>query len=564
MRSSSGSETSQTPAPSVFHSLALSLFLWLFAVVAVAFGTYTWLNARITSKQWQETTHTFALRFSELIQRSIHQGMLVNRKDDVQHILEAVAGEPGMEGLRIYDKGGTVVFSSRVEEIGSQADRRAEACAVCHDGSPPLRFVPTADQVRVFSHPGDGHRIFGLIQPIANEPACAREGCHVSPGEQAILGVLDVKISLAEADQRLATTRRLSAGAAVLVALLAGAVSAVFIDRMVRRPVRTLIAGTERVARGDLEGTIPVASGNEIGHLAQAFERMTGDLARAREDNERWASTLEQKVVEKTEELSRAQRQVVHMEKMASLGQLAATVAHELNNPLAGILNYARLAERSLLEGEKAGTDPEAWARDRADLLRFMEVIERESGRCGSVVKNLLLFARRSGSELDVQPLGPIVERALAITRHHLDIAGITVTADLGAGAALLACDGGQIEQALVALIVNAVEAMSTGGQLTVRTAETAEEVLIAVTDTGPGIPAGDLPHIFEPFYTTKTETDGAGLGLAVVYGIITRHGGTVEVEAEAGRGTTFSLHLPRAGGGAGGGAGRGAGGDHG
>ena len=251
-------------------------------------------------------------------------------------------------------------------------------------------------------------------------------------------------------------------------------------------------------------------------------------------------------MVEKTDELSRAQRQVVHMEKMASLGKLAATVAHELNNPLAGILNYAKLIDRTLKEG---GDDPE----EQREVGRFLSVIEKESTRCGAIVKNLLLFARRSGAELALHPVNPIVERAVMLIRHHLEMSGIQLETRLAAGDVRLVCDADQVQQALVALLVNAVEAMSGGGTLTVEAAAVEGEggeagggaVALTVADTGVGIPPDALPHIFEPFFSTKDGTSGAGLGLAVVYGIVHRHGGTIDVDSAPGRGTRFRMVLP-------------------
>lgn len=523
-------------------SLSLNLVFWLLGVVVLAFGGYAALDARITARQWEDNLEAWALTISNLIADSTHHSMLLNRKEDVPYIIQAIAAEPGVEGVRIYDKQGAIIVSADAAEVGRQVDLKAEACVVCHAAGEPLGAVPEDRRVRVYRDAA-GRRVLGLIHPIANAAACSTADCHAHAPETTVLGVLDVKVSLAEADARLASTRRLSFTAAVVIALAVGLVSAAFIDRTVRRPVQGLITGTERIAQGDLEAEIPVPRGDEVGRLAEAFNRMTADLRRARRENEEWSRKLERKVVEKTEELSRAQRQVIHMEKMASLGKLAATVAHELNNPLAGILNYARLVERGLVEGRGAEG---GGAEDRDEMARSLGVIQQESRRCGEIVRNLLAFSRRSGAELALHRLHAVVERALLIVRHLLELRGIEVVTDLAAGDDGLVCDADQLQQALVALLVNAAEAMDEGGTLTVATREAGERLELTVTDTGVGIPAEDLPHIFEPFFSSKKETSGAGLGLAVVYGIVRRHGAEIETESALGRGTTFRLLLPR------------------
>jgi two-component system NtrC family sensor kinase len=522
----------------VRSSLSLRLSFRLLGVVVLAFGGYAVLDARITARQWEENLEAWALKISNVIKDSTHHSMLLNRKEDVPYIIEAIAGEPGVEGVRIYDKEGVIIVSADAAEVGARADLHAEACVVCHAAGEPLGAVPEDRRARVYRD-ADGRRVLGLINPIANSPACATADCHAHAPETTVLGVLDVKVSLAEADARLAATRRLSLSAAVVIALAVGLVSAAFIDRTVRRPVRGLIAGTERIAQGDLEAEIPASGGDEVGRLAEAFNRMTADLRKARRENEEWSRKLERKVVDKTEELSRAQRQVIHMEKMASLGKLAATVAHELNNPLAGILNYARLVERSLAEGDGG-------LEEREEMARSLSVIQQESRRCGEIVRNLLAFSRRSGAELARHHLHAVVERALLIVRHLLEMSRIEVVTDLAAGDDELVCDADQLQQALVALLVNAAEAMPEGGTLTVATREADGRLELAVTDTGVGIPPEHLPHIFEPFFSSKKETSGAGLGLAVVYGIVRRHGAEIEVDSAVGRGTTFRLLLPR------------------
>jgi two-component system NtrC family sensor kinase len=522
------------------HSLALKVALILAGTLALAGTAFTYLGTEASSVEWTEAGYRWADRTTDLVKRSTHYGMLQNEKEDVHQIIRRIAEGPGVEGIRIYDKQGVIIFSADEGEIGDQVDRQAEACVGCHAGDgealEPAQ-VPTRSRV---VHAADGHRILGLITPIENEPACATGGCHLPPEEQTVLGVLDVKVSLEWMDRMNEQGRKRQVVAGLLLVMLIGGLAAILVYRVVRRPVKALVEGTQRVAAGDLNTRIELDSKDELGELAGAFNGMTAELSVARQELTSWSARLEQKVKETTEELGLVQRQVVHMEKMASLGKLSATVAHELNNPLAGILTYAKLTSRGIREDD--APTPEA----KAELLRYLDVIAQESRRCGEIVKNLLLFARGQSAELSATGLNGIVDRAALLLRHHFEVAGVELEVQPCEGDDSLICDANKIQQALVALMVNAVEAMPEGGKLWLRALPDGDGVRIEVEDTGTGIPPDVLPHIFEPFFSTKQAVNGVGLGLSVVYGIVQGHGGRIDVDSTPGRGTTFRVWLPR------------------
>jgi two-component system NtrC family sensor kinase len=520
-----------------FHSASARLLAPLLFTIVVVFSIYAFLSFRAISQEWNESVYSYARKFGELVKRATNHGMLVNRSEDVQYVVQLVASSPGIEALNIYNKQGIVAFSHDPAKVGQKVDLQAEACVVCHDKTAPLKAVNTEKRTRVYRNSA-GRRVFGVIEPIENEPSCARSGCHAPVAEQSILGIMDVQMSLEPLDLALADARKRSLWLTIAVMLMVSAGTIAFVYRIVRRPVMKLVEGTQRIAQGDLDTRIDVTSRDELGVLASAFNGMTQDLHKAREEANQWSQRLEQKVVEKTAELGRIQRQVLLMEKMASLGKLAATVAHELNNPLGGILNYAKLVERVVRDE----TLDEAGKRE---VQRYLAAIQQESRRSGDIVRNLLLFARPSQASFAPVHLSQIIERSLLLIQHRMTMASIACEYQAEQDD-LLTCDPDQIQQVLVALLMNAIEAMEDGGTLRLAVTPTASTIELSLADTGVGIPEDAIGHIFEPFFSTKDKESGVGLGLAVVYGIVQGHHGTIDVTSQPGKGTTFTVHLPR------------------
>jgi two-component system NtrC family sensor kinase len=302
--------------------------------------------------------------------------------------------------------------------------------------------------------------------------------------------------------------------------------------------LRNLVGGIRRVAGGNLEEKIPRQSQDEIGEVAEDFNAMTRQLLAARTEITEWNRTLEERSERKSRELERAHHTLLQSEKLASVGRLAATVAHEINNPLFGILTNARLArkhvERSELSAEK-----------KTDLTDKLGVIERESRRCGDIVKNLLMFSRQAPPKLEEVDPAEVVERAVALIRHTYAVQNLELHLTLGHAAARVRGDAGQLQQVLLVLLVNAQEAMPHGGHVWLETVGADGAVVITVRDDGPGIPAEVRDRIFEPFFTTKQDGPRTGLGLAIAAGIVEKHEGTIAVESEAGHGTQFTVRLP-------------------
>lgn len=526
------------------HTIAFRLFLVIVTIQAVVLAALTFATVRIQRSHLMDNVLLSANRVSDVIVRSTRYSMLLNRKEDVHSIVHSVGGEPGMEGLRIYNKDGEVIFATDPADIHTSVDLAAEACVSCH-GVNGLNDVPLASEElsRIFTKPG-GQRVLGLITPIRNEPQCSDAACHAHPPEKTILGVLDVKMSLAQVDAHLRESEHqfimLSIAAALLVSLISGG----FILLVVHAPVRKLREGMAMVASGRLDMRLEATSENELGQLAGAFNRMTAELARAREENTEWSRTLELKVHQKTEELERAHKQMMRVEKMASLGNLAATVAHELNNPLEGILTFAKLLIKRIGKSSLPQDEIQPYTDD-------LTLVAEEAQRSGNIVKNLLLFARQKGGSFQVSNIKAVVDRCSLLMNHHAQMHNVELATSCD-NDTTIECDPNQIQQALIALMVNAVEAMSgttersEGGTLTVEVQKPdGGNIGIRVIDTGIGMTEEVKAHMFEPFFTTKSDMKGVGLGLAVVYGIVERHQGTIDVESVPGKGTTFTITLP-------------------
>jgi two-component system NtrC family sensor kinase len=529
----------------ITRTIAFRLFLLITAVQLLILLGLTYATISVQQTKLMENVTQNAERVSDLIARSTRFSMLLNRNEDVQQIITSLGAQPGIEGIRIYSKQGQVVFGTQPAELFTKVDLSAEACMRCHatgDLDGPRTGGP--DLSRIFTQ-ADGRRVLGLITPIRNETDCATAACHAHPKRKTILGVVDVKVSLAQVDAQLAESRNnlilLSIGAVLLIGLVSGT----FIWLEVRRPVRRLMLGMEMVAAGNLDHRLETRSRDELGQLARGFNEMTADLARARREITAWSDTLEQKVREKTADLERAHVQMMRVEKMASLGNLASSMAHELNNPLEGILTFARLLIKRIRKTSLPVEEQQTYITD-------LDLVAHEAQRCGNIVKNLLVFARQKGGEFQQARLRGVVERSVLLVKHHAQMRNVRIDVAC-TDDDLVECDADQIEQVLLALIMNAIEAMTgnpdrpQGGVLTldVRRQDAPPAMMIRVADTGSGMSDEIKAHIFEPFFTTKSEGKGVGLGLAIVFGIIQRHRGTIDVESSVGAGTTFTLTLP-------------------
>jgi two-component system NtrC family sensor kinase len=322
----------------------------------------------------------------------------------------------------------------------------------------------------------------------------------------------------------------------VFLGIAAGGVGLVYVvaARVARRistPIHDLAAAAQRVARGEYPQAVDVQSDDELAYLAHSFNAMTSEVQLAHEALRESADELERKVEARTAELKRMQTQMIQSEKMVAIGKLAAGVAHEINNPLTGVLTNSSLMLEDMADGHP-------WRED-------IQTIVNETLRCRKIVKGLLDFSRQTKPQRTLLDLNQVVEDTLSLVRNQTVFRNTRIVYALDPNLPTVLADADQMRQVVLNIVLNAAEAMIQGGELRVASSSDSAKkaVELRISDTGPGIPDEVRGRIFEPFFTTKKT--GTGLGLAVAYGIIERHHGQIRIDSARGRGTTFTISVP-------------------
>jgi two-component system NtrC family sensor kinase len=480
------------------------------------------------------------MQVSEVISKSTRFAMLQNQPAYVDRIIRDVANQEKIHRVRILSKEGRITHSTYAPEIGQTVDRKAEACSHCHQSERPLEQVPKNERTWTFKGP-NGESLLGSMEVIHNEPSCYNAACHQHSKETSVLGVLDIVYSLDEMEQSLRASTLGIAGFSLSFIAIAALLVGFFVHRLVYVPLRDLESGAQRLSAGNLDQTIPVRSADEFGKLASLFNGMTDALRNSREQLRDWAHTLEQKVESRTQELRRAQAETMRGEKLASVGLLASGVAHELNNPLTGILTFSHLLRQKM-------PDKSADAED-------MDLVIRETKRCAAIIKRLLDFAREKLPEKKFTDLNQVIDDTVRIVEKPAHLRDIEIALDLDRTLPPIWIDADQIKQVIMNMLVNAQHAVEEKGSITVSTRRSTDPrapatepkpmVAISVIDTGCGIPEANLRRIFDPFFTSKDVGKGTGLGLSVSHGIVEAHGGLIDVQSKVGEGSTFRVFLP-------------------
>jgi two-component system NtrC family sensor kinase len=619
----------------MFRKLGLKLTVAVGVIALVTIGIFAYFNSRNDNRSLLAEVERHANQLSDAVKSSTEYDMLLNQRERIHETITRMGTQPSIQRIRIMNKAGAVIYSSDTAEIGKMVDKKAEACTMCHSAGQPLERLEMKDRTRVFRIHPDSSRTLGIINPIYNTRTCSEAACHAHPRSQLVLGVLDVTLPLAEVDKDIRQGQVQVFVFAVVAILALSLIIGLLVTRWVAMPVHALVEATRHVAGGDLNYVIPETRDDEIGMLARSFNNMTRKLSDAR-------------------------LQLVQSDKLASLGRLAAGVAHEINNPLTGVLTYSSFLMKR--------------AKDQPDVQEDLKVIVRETIRCREIVKSLLDFARQSVPKKAPADVNEIITRAATVVENQLALNHVRLVRELAADVPPITVDANQVQQVFINLFVNASDAIGPdagGGTITVSTSRLTlspvgitqikqaqcpkrhslintevridgkpsirvkakadgnegfiyrdpmfgmtrhqfgvalepgmavqvtcpdcasslvveaspcpqcgsvtfqfevpprgmvegctnracswqrwaelerlgdrEFVEMRIRDTGCGITRDEIPRIFEPFFSTKGQK-GTGLGLAVIWGIIDNHNGTITVESEVGKGTTFVIRIP-------------------
>jgi two-component system NtrC family sensor kinase len=519
--------------------VSTKLLVLLLACLASGSAVLGYINIRLHRHDLEQVSLEQAIEISDFIRDNTYRSMMANDRQGLYEAIQAIGDHSEIERIRIINKGGQVAFSSDSHEVGSLIPMGSVQCVACHQGSTKPTMHNRFRIYKAKDHDG-GYRVLGVITPIVNKPACSNAACHAHPATQHILGILDAGLSLRREDTSLAQSTLWVVMLLVCGGACIGLLVWIAIRTVVHVPLKRLREGTDHLAEGELGYQIPVNSADELGDLASAFNSMSSQLQAAQREITSWAHTLEHRVEQKTSELQNTQQQILQAERMIAIGKMSAVVAHEINNPLAGILTYAKLLKKWIERGISG-------EEQKKEAIESLELIASESKRCGELLHNLLSFSRTSPMNLSLSDLNKVIARTIRLAEHKAEISGVLLQVDLDRELPPLQCDSAQLEQVALALVINAIDAMPHGGNLWVSTHKLpgGEQIELQVRDDGVGIPPEILPRIFDPFTTTKEVGKGVGLGLAVSKGIVERHGGQIEVASELGVGTTFRIILP-------------------
>jgi len=516
--------------------LAVKLIIAIGVLMIIGSFIFWYATLQKQEKDIMSIAVKYGGSFVDFVKESTRYSMLTFHRTSIQQTLENISVAEGIESVRIFNHAGKISYSTYKRDIGSYVNKTSISCKGCHlDTTKTFELLQKPKKWNIYKLTEGEATILELVEPIYNESACYTSECHVHPKEQKILGFVEADLSLELLDKAL-FRQGLALTAYVFIFTAAAAVSlGIILYKLVSKPISELANGMERAAGGDLDYSVPIKSMDEMGILARTFNSMIKDLKAARDQRELWTQTLEAEVAKKTEEIQKTHEGMVQTEKLASLGRMAAGVAHEINSPLTGIVTFAHLMKKRVPDD---GPDAE-------DL----NVIIEQAERCAKIIKNLLTFARATPSEKGELNINDVLSRTIFMIKNQEKFHNIKFNINMEETPFITLGDASQFQQIFLNMLINAADAMNERGTITIATRKIIMDdkpfVEIEFTDTGCGIPEEILGKLFEPFFTTKPVGKGTGLGLSVSHGIVKHYGGNIDVKSTAGTETSFFVRLP-------------------
>ncbi|GAB4253190.1 sensor histidine kinase [Deferrisoma sp.] len=488
-------------------SLSFKINLAIVIVLGLVLGGATWLNVLAQNRQAVENTKNQARILSKTLTNIIRIDMEGRCQKDVMKVIRMMGQFQDIETIRIFNADGMIMHSAEPGEIGKEVDELV------------YNVFTSPDRSKPFKSEERGHRSFCMVEVIYNEPKC--HTCH--DPQKEIVGVLEVCLSMAQTEAHIRQNARFMGASTVMSLLLVTGAISFLLHRMVNRPVRELSETMKEVERGNLDVRSRVGGNDELGRLARSFNSMIARLD------------------ETSKEVERLHReQMMRAERLASIGEMAASVAHEIKNPLAGLAGAAQVLAQGF-----GPDDPRTPVVQ--EMLKLIDRLDK-------TIRDLLSFARESVPNWQQANLNDVVEESVFFVDREEGGARDQLDLDLDPAMPEVPMDPQQIQQVLLNLILNARHAVGSRGRVTVRTRARPTLdggvgpggdgwVEVVVEDEGPGIPAEKLSEIFKPFYTTKNQ--GTGLGLPICRKIVEAHGGRMHVESRVGVGSKFYVWLP-------------------
>jgi signal transduction histidine kinase len=528
------------------HTLRLKFVLPISAMLILSMLIMSGYLINRQSDSFQRELESNGETTIKVLALNAESGVLFESHYELDHLLGVLHRFSTVEYCQISNQKGTIL--SHIGQNRIDSDRLAQ-----------LREESRRTDALASGYISDrtGHELYVLVAPITTEKKVLnRENLGITGGVDRSMaaasiletvGWIELGLSVEQVKEAIADAE-LAAILLTLLVVLTTIVMVALIVSAVTKPVTELVEATDQISRGDFCIRVEVDRSDELGHLAKTFNHMAESLKQSREEIEQYNRTLEEKIVERTQQLEEAQAQLHQSEKMSAIGQLAAGVAHELNNPLGGILGYAQFT----LEKLRKNLPDKGQPKEIESFIRYVSDIEIQARRCKTIVQNLLRFSRSSPeAAFQETNVNDAIKETVTFVEHQLKMRQIDLKVNLAPDLPLILGNTSQLQQVFTNLIINAMHASQPGSKISIQSryssalGEFGGAVELVFSDTGYGIPKEDVKKIFEPFFTTKEVGKGTGLGLSVSYGIVKEHGGEISVASGVGRGSTFTIVLP-------------------